>query len=165
MIKQINIYLLTMFGVGYSKFAPGTVASFITCFVYVIFFSFKINITILLIFFLIILFYSFYAIENLKNYFKEKDSSAIVIDEFIGQSIPILTIYYVNFSSNLIIFVFLSILSFLLFRFFDILKPFPINYIDKNFENSLGIILDDVIAGIFSIITLFLLHILLIYVF
>jgi phosphatidylglycerophosphatase A len=165
MIKQINIYLLTMFGVGYSKFAPGTVASFITCFVYVIFFSFKINITILLIFFLIILFYSFYAIEKLKNYFDEKDSSAIVIDEFIGQSIPILTIYYVNFSSDLIIFVFLSILSFLLFRFFDILKPFPINYIDKNFKNSLGIILDDIIAGIFSIITLFFLHILLIYVF
>lgn len=154
-----------MFGIGYSKFAPGTIASFITCLIYIILFFFKIQIFILLSLFIIILLSSFFAIESLKNYFEEVDSKEIVIDEFIGQSIPLLTLYYLNISNDLINFIFLSILSFLLFRFFDILKPYPINIIDKNLKNNLGVILDDIIAGLFSVITLLILNTLLINVF
>ncbi len=164
MIKKLNISLLTMFGIGYSKFAPGTVASFLTCVIYIILFIYNVQILILLFFFLIILLYSFYAIESTKNYFKEQDSREIVIDEFIGQSVPILTIYYLNFSNDLKNFIFLSILSFIFFRFFDILKPFPINLIDKNLKNNFGIILDDLVAGIFSVITLLILNSVLTYV-
>ena len=48
----------------------------------------------------------------------------------------------------------ISFLSFfLLFRLFDILKPFPINLIDKKLKNGFGVVLDDVLAGIFTAIT------------
>ena len=40
--------------------------------------------------------------------------------------------------------------AFILFRFFDILKPFPISYLDKNVKGGLGIVLDDVVAGVFA---------------
>ena len=50
------------------------------------------------------------------------------------------------------------VLSFLLFRFFDILKPFPINIIDKKIKNGFGVVLDDIIAGIFSTISIYILY-------
>ena len=43
------------------------------------------------------------------------------------------------------------LIAFLLFRFFDIFKPFPINLIDKKVKNGLGVVLDDVVAGIYTI--------------
>ena len=46
-------------------------------------------------------------------------------------------------------------LSFIGFRFFDILKPYPINYVDKNMKNGFGVILDDLIAGFFTLIVLY----------
>ena len=102
---------------------------------------------------LIIFIYSLYAIKNVENKFEKKDANQIVIDEVIGQSIPIFLIEYVvylqsqSFGSDF----YLYLLSFLLFRFFDILKPFPISYFDKNFKNSFGVLFDDVLAGIYSL--------------
>ena len=100
-----------------------------------------------------------YAIETLENQFEQKDARQIVIDEVIGQSIPILFIEYIaylktqSFGADL----YLYIASFFLFRFFDILKPFPIRYFDKNYKNSFGILFDDVLAGIYTLILLLLL--------
>jgi len=42
----------------------------------------------------------------------------------------------------------------LLFRFFDIAKPFPVSFFDKNFKNSFGVIMDDVIAGFYVVLSL-----------
>ena len=154
MIKKINILILTMLGVGNSKYAPGTVASFVTCLLYIFFYNSQINIIFLILGVTLILIYSVYSIDSFKNSFSETDAKEIVIDEFIGQSIPILTIYVFLEKNNLIDFILYTFVSFILFRIFDILKPFPINKIDQNIKNGFGVILDDVIAGIYSVIVL-----------
>ena len=154
MIKKLNILLLTMIGVGNSKFAPGTMASFITCLIYIIFFICEINIIYLIFLVTLLLIYCSYSIDYFKRSFLEVDAKEIVIDEFIGQSIPLLTIYSFIPSNNLKDFMLYSFFSFILFRIFDIAKPFPINFIDKQMKNGFGVILDDLIAGLYSVIAL-----------
>ena len=151
MIDKIGLALLTLFGIGHIKYAPGTVASFVTCLIYYPLILIKINFIYLFIIFLILLIYSIILIDKLSHHFEEKDPKEIVIDEFFGQSIPlILMSEYITSSKNLLpIF-----LAFFLFRFFDILKPFPINIIDKKMKNGLGVVLDDIIAGIYTSITI-----------
>tara|TARA_Y100001980_G_C14327138_1_gene145790 strand:- start:226 stop:549 length:324 start_codon:yes stop_codon:yes gene_type:complete len=96
-------------------------------------------------------------INILKDEFDEIDSKKIVIDEFIGQSIPLIFFYIILFEalSSTQFFFIIMLVSFIGFRFFDILKPFPINYIDKNIKNGLGVVLDDIIAGIYTTIVLY----------
>ena len=80
-----------------------------------------------------------------------------MIDEFLGQSIPILFFYIIFYEgsvSNNFFFI-IVFLSFVGFRFFDILKPYPINYVDKNMKNGFGVILDDLIAGFLTLIVLY----------
>ncbi len=168
MNNKIGKTILTMFGIGYFKYAPGTVASFITCLIFYSLASIDgINQIIFpyIIFLIIIFIYSTILIDKI---YKKEDSKEIVIDEFIGQSIPLLAI--TNDELNIKLIVFLNnvssqlgfnwfeiwiLISFILFRFFDILKPFPINLIDKKIKNSFGVILDDVVAGIFATISLY----------
>ena len=150
MIKKINIMFLSMFAIGQSKYAPGTVASFITSLIFIFFFNFQINILFLIISVCLIFIYSVYAIDLFKNLFSEIDSREIVIDEFIGQAIPILTIYGFLERQDIGYFIIYTFISFILFRFFDIIKPYPINIIDRNMKNGFGVVLDDVVAGIYS---------------
>ena len=155
MIDKIGLALLTLFGIGHIKYAPGTVASFVTCLIYYPLILIKINFIYLLIIFLILLIYSIILIDKLSHHFKEKDPKEIVIDEFIGQSIPLIFMSeYIISSKNPLLF----FLAFFLFRFFDILKPFPISLIDKKIKNSFGVILDDIIAGIYSTICLIIIN-------
>ena len=151
MIDKIGLALLTLFGIGHIKYAPGTVASFVTCLICYPLIIIKINFIYLLIIFLILLIYSIILIDKLSHHFKEKDPKEIVIDEFIGQSIPLIFMSeYIISSKNPLLF----FLAFFLFRFFDILKPFPINIINKKMKNGLGVMLDDIIAGIYTSITI-----------
>ena len=78
-----------------------------------------------------------------------------VIDEVIGQSIPICLYEMLHVSSKnsqetILIYLYI----FILFRFFDIKKPFPVSYFDKKFKNSFGVIMDDVVAGLYVVLTL-----------
>jgi phosphatidylglycerophosphatase A len=160
MIKKINLIFVTFFGIGYIKIASGTFASLATSIIFFYLFRFYISIEHFLILCLIIIFffiYSLYAIESVENEFEQKDASQIVIDEVIGQSIPILLIEYITYEQNQLYgaSLYLYVLSFFLFRFFDIFKPFPIGYFDKNYKNSFGILFDDVLAGIYTLILLF----------
>ena len=139
-----------MFGIGNSTFAPGTAASFITCLIYIILFYFKVNIFFLLIINLVILIFSIYLIDSLKSFFSNIDAKEIVIDEFIGQSIPILSFYSFLEKENINMFIIVAFASFVLFRIFDIFKPYPINLIDQKLKNGFGVMLDDILAGIFS---------------
>ena len=162
MIKKINLIFVTFFGAGYIKFAPGTFASLITSIFFFYLFRFYISIehfSILCLTMILVFTYSLYAIKTIENEFEQKDARQIVIDEVIGQSIPILFIEYIiflqtqSFGADL----YLYVASFFLFRFFDILKPFPIRYFDINYKNSFGILFDDVLAGIYTLIVLLLL--------
>ena len=154
MIKKLNILVLTMIGIGNSKYASGTVASFATCLIYICFYNFQVNIFYLISIMIIIFIFSVYSIDVFKNTFSKVDAKEIVIDEFIGQSIPILTIYSFVEKNNLSHFILYTLISFILFRIFDICKPYPINRIDEKMKNGLGVILDDVVAGVYSSIIL-----------
>ena len=144
-------FIVTIFGVGYSKFAPGTLGSFLGVLFFYFFYNFfseNYILFFLFIFFIFLLSWYFTNVYVLKN--RVHDPSEIIIDEFLGQLISLSPILFVNgFEIDKINFFVLMILSFLLFRFFDILKPWPINIVDKS-RTSLSILLDDVIAGLFA---------------
>ena len=157
MIKILGKLILTMFNIGKLGKFPGTIASGITSLIYIIFFYFNIYYFILFLFYLVLLLISIYLIDILKSEFEEVDSKEIVIDEFLGQSIPILFFYVIlsEASASLNFFSIIVLISFIGFRFFDILKPYPINYIDKNFKNGFGVVFDDIIAGVFTTLVLY----------
>ena len=156
MIKNINYLFVTCFGIGTFRFAPGTIASLITTiFLYSLFHIVNLSNIIILIILLIVLLYSFYAVSEYIKYNENKDPKEVVVDEFIGQSIPIY-LYEISHgtskeSKEAVLF---YLYIFILFRFFDIKKPFPINFFDKKFKNSFGVIFDDVIAGFYVVLTL-----------
>ena len=152
MIKKFNLFFLTFFMIGKIKHAPGTFASLLACCL----FLFLINITnIIFLFFvtLIIFSYSFIAINYSFNEFNSGDPPEIVIDEVVGQMLTLLAlpIYETLYPLPVIYY---CVPAFLFFRLFDIWNPFPINYIDKNIQGSLGIMLDDILASVYSIIVL-----------
>ena len=149
-----------MFGIGYSKYASGTVASFVTCIIFYSLYSigYLESRGIYLICIIIIIFFlSTLLIDKFSDAFDEKDAKEIVIDEFVGQNIPLFFLLFIplNTATYNKDFMILIVLSFIFFRFFDILKPYPINLIDKKMKNGLGVMLDDVIAGIFSALLIY----------
>ena len=149
MNKIISIFN-TLFGIGYSPVAPGTVGSIFS--IVILYFLIKfVSYSFLVIIFLIIFFTSLKLIEKYSNLLKSHDSSTIVIDEFLGIFLIILFYDYLKFTNDFIMF----LLILILFRFFDILKIFPINWVDKNIKNSFGVVLDDLLAGVYSIIVLY----------
>tara|TARA_B110000238_G_scaffold121734_1_gene131806 strand:- start:201 stop:704 length:504 start_codon:yes stop_codon:yes gene_type:complete len=155
MIKTFNSILVTMFGLGKIKFMPGTLGSLATTvFLFYLFHSLNISSNIILIGLIIIFIYSFYAVSTHTESSKNKDPGEIIIDEFLGQSIPIY-LYEISHGTNkesdeAIAY---YALFFILFRYFDIMKPFPVNFFDKNFKNSFGVIMDDICAGLYVVLT------------
>ena len=149
MNKIISIFT-TLFGIGYSPIAPGTIGSIFSI-VFLYFLIKFVSYSFLVIIFLIILFTSLKLIEKYSKLLKSHDSSTIVIDEFLGIFLIILFYDYLKFANDFIMF----LLILILFRFFDILKIFPINWVDKNIKNSFGVVLDDLLAGVYSIIVLY----------
>ena len=118
----------------------------------------KISVFVVTILLLIIFVYSYFAIASSLKNFKESDPQEIVIDEFVGQSIPIILFEIFHGDRDYSAYEALQIYFwfFLLFRVFDSLKPFPIDYVDKKFKNTFGILFDDILAGIYVVLCLIL---------
>ena len=155
MIKTFNSLLVTMFGLGKIKFMPGTFGSLATIIIlFYLFHTLNISSNIILIGLMVIFLYSFYAVSTHTEDSKNKDPGEIIIDEFLGQSIPIY-LYEVSHGTSKEIgeAILYYGLFFVLFRYFDIMKPFPINFFDKNFKNSFGVIMDDICAGLYVVLT------------
>ena len=156
MIKTFNYLFVTCFGIGSFKFVPGTITSLITTvFLYSLFHIINLPNNTILIILLIVFIYSFYAVSEYIKFNENKDPKEVVVDEFIGQSIPIYLYEIAHGSTkdtNEAVLFYLYI--FILFRFFDIKKPFPVNFFDKKFKNSFGVIIDDVVAGLYVVLTL-----------
>ena len=156
MIKTLNTLFVTMFGLGKIPKIPGTFGSLATIIILYIFFHvLDLSSNSILICLIIISIFSFSAIAIYIKDNENKDPKEVIIDEFIGQSIPIY-LYEISHgtektSDEAIIF---YGICFVLFRFFDILKPFPVSYFDKNFKNSFGVIMDDVCAGFYVVLSL-----------
>ena len=156
MINKINFLFVTLLGVGKIKRIPGSIASLLTTFfLFFLFHVFNITPNIILIFLIIIFFISLYAVNIFIKDSENKDPKEVVIDEFIGQSIPI-CLYEIAHegareTNQVLTYYFVM---FILFRIFDITKPFPVSYYEKNFKNSLGVIMDDVCAGLYVVAVL-----------
>ena len=152
-MRNINFLFVTLFGIGKLKRIPGSYASLATTFfLFFLFHILNLSPNIILILIIIIFFISLYAINVYVKHSTNKDPKEIVIDEFIGQSIPI-CLYEIahdvtNEINQVLTFYFIM---FILFRIFDIAKPYPVSYYDKNFKNSFGVIMDDVCAGLYVV--------------
>ena len=122
---------------------------------YIFFHILNLSPIIIFLFLIIIFFFSFIAVAIHIRDNSNKDPKEVVIDEFIGQSIPIY-IYEISHGtekSSIEAIIFYGA-CFVLFRFFDIVKPFPVNFFDKKFKNSFGVIMDDICAGFYVVLSL-----------
>ena len=156
MIKTINTLFVTMICLGKVPKIPGTFGSLATVIILYIFFHiFNLPSNLILLFLIFVFILSFSAVAHHIKDNENKDPKEVIIDEFIGQSIPIY-LYEISHgtekSPNEAL-IFYGI-CFVLFRFFDIAKPFPVSFFDKNFKNSFGVIMDDVIAGFYVVLSL-----------
>ncbi|MDR3289765.1 MAG: phosphatidylglycerophosphatase A [Rickettsiales bacterium] len=162
---KIATIIATFFGVGNIKYAPGTFGS-LASFPLFFIFAFLIeknglsgttaNIVIFFIDIIVLYIMGWWAINVYITANKKDDPKEIVIDEVVGQLIAYmlpLIFPYRNVPTNPNLFNILwFILPFILFRFFDIKKPSLVGYFDKNWHNANGILLDDVVAGIYAAI-------------
>ena len=148
-MKKITKIFVSIFYIGFINFAPGTFGSIVSIIIlFPLFNFFLLSFTTLISIFVILFFLSNYLINYFSSFTNSHDSKNIVIDELLG--IYIIFLFYDK------VYIYNDILSltliFLIFRFFDIIKVFPANYIDKNIKNGYGVILDDVVAGIYTVI-------------
>jgi len=156
MFNKINFLFVTLFGIGKIKKIPGSFASLATAlFLFFLFHILNVSPNMVLFSIIVIFFISLYTVSIFIKDLPNKDPKEIVIDEFIGQSIPI-CLYEVAHdmpkeTDQVLKFYFIM---FILFRIFDIAKPFPVSYYDKNFKNSFGVIMDDVCAGLYVVAVL-----------
>jgi phosphatidylglycerophosphatase A len=146
-MKQFILFWATGLGTGYSPIAPGTLGTLITVPIY--YFISNISSPIYEITLIGLFFLSVWISENAEVIFKKKDDRRIVVDEMMGFLITMLwipkTFYFV-------------LIGFLLFRFFDIFKPFPIRLLERRLKGGFGVVLDDVLAGVYANIILHLIY-------
>ena len=134
--------------IGHSKYAPGTMGSLIGVLVGC-FLILNLDIKFYLIFLLIFIIVSYLLCEAHLKFYNKKDPKEVVVDEISGQFIAILGCVQSDNST----YMFLSLLlSFVLFRFFDITKIGPIKRFE-NLPNGIGIMADDIAAGLFALVT------------
>ncbi len=142
--------IVTFFYIGKMKIAPGSVASLVTTLIFYLFAKHLISFLFIFII-LITTILAYFAIGIYTYKLLKKDRSEIVIDEVIGQSIALLPLLLFEQTNPPQLF--MCLISLLFFRFFDIVKPYPINKFDK-MNNTFGVIFDDILAGIFSALLL-----------
>ena len=157
-LKDPFHFVATLGGIGMVPIAPGTFGSLTAwiIFVYLSHFISIINMLILTILFFIL---SIWICSEASKDLENKDHKSIVIDELVGMWIALLPVLVIaNSQYERTVY---ALAALILFRFFDILKPFPISYFDKNYKNGFGIVIDDVISGLIAIIPSYLILILL----
>lgn len=155
-MKKLTNLFVSLFYSGYFKIFPGTFGTIISIIIlYPIIkyelLSFQFFIGIFILIFILSLFF----IKQFSSDTNSHDSKVIVIDEFLGIYLILIFYDYIQIISD----IFTIILIFFVFRFFDILKIFPANIIDKKMNNALGVLLDDIIAGVYTIIILYILNV------
>ena len=141
-IERISLFVSTLCNIGNIKIAPGTIASLATVFFWWLLMPLTFEYKFFILIFLLII--SVVAIHYSLNLFYEDDPQNIVIDEFIGMSIPMIFI---------IESILLALVAFIIFRFLDILKPSFVYY-SQVCKGTLGILLDDIISGFLTLLIL-----------
>ena len=152
-MNKISEIYSTFFYVGYSKYAPGTIGSIISIILIYILNNLLSHFYFITLFF-ILLIISLKLIDVFSSNIEKYDAKEIIIDEFLG--IYLIFIFW-EFYNNINHYINLLIILFL-FRFFDIFKIYPANLVDKKMKNSLGVMLDDFIASIYTIIIIYIIN-------
>jgi len=130
--------IATLGFIGYLPIAPGTFGTFAA----LLFFAFlKPSIPVHISLIILVTALGVIASSRAEEILNEKDSSHIVIDEFAGYALSVLLLPHTL--SSLVV-------SFLLFRFFDILKPLPIRWMERTIPGGFGIMADDLVAGVYT---------------
>ena len=154
-MNKISQIFSTLFFIGYVKWAPGTFGSIFSLII-IIFLHNIVNKNEFIILFICIFFMATICIKIYSKSVNNHDAKEIIIDEFLGIYLIVIFSYDFDLFNNEFFKIFLI---FLFFRIFDIIKPFPASWVDKNMKNSYGIILDDMIAGVYTITFLFLINV------
>lgn len=148
-MRPFVILFATWGGTGYSPVASGTVGTVAAIPLYLVLAGLPLPVYLLTL--LPFFFFSCWVAGRAESLFQEKDSGKIVIDEVVGY---LVTMTGAPLSWQGVI------LGFLLFRFFDIVKIEPASYFDRHLKNGYGVVLDDVVAGVYACL---LLHVILRY--
>jgi len=143
-LKNPIHFIASLGGIGKIPIAPGTWGS-IFAFLIFIYISHYVDMLIVVI---LSIPFSIWICEKASINLIEKDHKSIVIDELVGIWIALIPALYLSTQTSRTSY---AVFALIFFRLFDILKPFPVSYFDKNFKNGLGIVLDDLIAGIIAI--------------
>ena len=155
-MKIFTKLFVSIFYIGYIKFASGTWGSLAAILILYPFIKFTVlSFEASIIVFIILFFISNLFINYFSNFTNSNDSKHIVIDELLGIFIVLIFYDFIFIYNELIT----LILIFFIFRLFDIIKIFPANYIDKNLKNGYGVMMDDIVAGIYTIFTLMILNV------
>jgi phosphatidylglycerophosphatase A len=128
---------------GYLPIAPGTWGSLVGLLLVFLLHNLSLPVYLALVAGLFVL--GSFAAGEAEKILDTRDPGAVVIDEIVGMLIAMAAVPLTPLT---------MVLGFILFRIFDILKPFPVNFFDQRFHGGLGIMLDDLMAGIYSLIVL-----------
>lgn len=137
--KPLPVVVATLGPIGYFPKAPGTFGTIATIPLFFLFSSVSMYLQLILILLLIII--SVWSASHAALFFQSLDDPKIVIDELIGYLVATFGIYF-----N----VWTVLFSFFLFRFFDVMKIYPISLIDRRWRTGVGVVADDLVAGIFT---------------
>ncbi len=138
--KQKSVmFLATGCFIGNISFAPGTFGSILglpLCFLLS-----KIDLTVAILFVVMFILFAIWIAQEAENVLKKKDPGCIVIDEIAGLMVTLTGLPF-----NIIT----VATGFIIFRLLDVLKPYPIRALERNLSGGAGIVMDDVVAGIFG---------------
>ena len=151
LFKNLSAFLALGFGCGLSKKAPGSLGTLMAI---PFFLLIQDLIQPLIILFIITMFFvGIYVSDQTSGALKIKDPSCIVIDEIVGFLLLLMLI-----QNQVETFFYPTLLAFILFRIFDIWKPFPINILEEKFEGGFGIMIDDIGAALYAYIIFLLIY-------
>ncbi|MDY0269335.1 phosphatidylglycerophosphatase A family protein [Trichloromonas sp.] len=142
-MNRFILFLSSNAGLGYAPVASGTFGTLAGIPVFYLLSGFPPLLYLLT--WLALLFLSFWAAGAAGKIYGVADDGRIVIDELVGY---LVTVAFLSFSWNA------ALLGFLLFRVFDILKPPPASWFDQRLKNGYGVVLDDVVAGLYGAVAL-----------
>jgi len=140
LFSNIWHFIALGFGAGLIKKGTGTFGTLITFFYFI--FIYQLNLEIQILIFFILLLVSYISVKNTLQSLKIKDPSCVVIDEIIAYLIVLILL-----PNNYLLY----LISFILFRFFDILKPWPISKLEE-LPGAIGVIADDFGAALFALV-------------
>lgn len=149
-IKKPHHFLATFGGIGLIPFAPGTFGSLASVLLGYGIFELTHSRWLLLVLCIGFFFTGIKSAQSTSDDLKRHDAGAIVIDEVAAEFLILacLPSYKITY----------FILTFVVFRIFDIIKPYPISYLDTRIRNGFGIMIDDIGAAIFSIVVIYLIY-------